>query len=115
MDDITRWAGNALLGSSSREPLAPRLPRYVQRTLDHDAERGLIAGGRAQADGYAAASRVVAAEDVARYGLRRVAELSAEEALYNQQAPDGAARYQVIVDSFTAVVANQVARVGEGR
>lgn len=115
MYDITRRAADALLGTSAAQPPALRLPRHVQRAVDHEAGRGLVAAARAQADGYAAATRVTATEDVARYGLRRVAELSAEEALYTQQAPDGAGRYQVIVDTFTAVVANQVARVGEGR
>ena len=115
MSEITRRATDLLLGTSTGQPLGPRLDRRAQRAADQEAARGLIAGARADADGYVAASRVAAAEDVARYGLHQVAELSAEEALYAEQAPDGAARYQLIVDTFTAVVANQVARVGEGR
>ena len=115
MNEITSRAADALLGASARQPLAPRLGRRVQRAVDHESARGLVAGARADADGYGAARRVAATEDVARYGLRQVAELSAEEAYYTEQAPDGAVRYQLIVDTFSAVVANQVARVGEGR
>jgi hypothetical protein len=111
MSDIMPRVSDALLGATDAN-LLPRVPRRVQQAVDAQVGRGLVRAARAQADTYAAHTRVEGASFVARTGMRRTAELSAEEAQYSAQAPMAEPRFRAIADAFASVVAGEVIKLG---
>ncbi len=108
---LTPRVSDALLGARDAD-LLPRIPRRVQNAIDAQIGRGLVRAARAQADTYAAHTRVEGASYVARTGMNRVAELSAEEVRYTAQTPMAEARYRAIADSFASLVTDEVIKLG---
>jgi hypothetical protein len=108
---LTPQISDALLGARDAD-LLPRIPRSMQRAVDAQTARGLVWAARAQANAYAAHTRIEGASFVARMGMQRVAELSAEEVCYTAQTPMAEARYRAIADSFAALVNNEVIKLG---
>jgi hypothetical protein len=113
MRDLMPRVADALLDARDGD-LLPRVPRRVVRAVDGEVGRGLVRAARAQADAYVAHTRMEGASFVARTGLARVAELTAEEARYLEQTPTraAAARYRAIGDAFAGLVANEVIKLG---
>lgn len=103
------------LATMQNAALLPRIPRRVQRAVDAQAACGLVRAARAQADAYVAHTRIEGASFVARTGLARVAELSAEEVRYSAQTPLAESRFRAITDSFAALVNREVLSLGYGR
>ena len=77
----------------------PRVPARVSRAVDHAAHRGLIAAARVRAAGY-----------VTHVGLNETAILTGLEERLIKQYPVGAARFEVIVDTYAGYVAAEIAR-----
>jgi hypothetical protein len=111
MSNIMPRVSDTLLGATDAN-LLPRVPRRVQQAVDTQVGRGLVRAARAQADTYAAHTRVEGASFVARTGMQRVAELSAEEAHYSAQMPMAEPRFRVIADALASVVAGEVIKLG---
>lgn len=111
MSNIMPRVSDALLGMTDAN-LLPQVPRRVQQAVDAQVGRGLVRAARAQANAYAANTRVEGASFVARTGMRRVAELSAEEAQYSAQTPMAEPRYRAIADAFASVVVGEVIKLG---
>jgi hypothetical protein len=111
MTNIVPHVSDALLGATDAN-LLPRVPRRVQQAVDTQIGRGLVRAARAQANAYAAHTRVEGASFAARTGMQRVAELSADEAHYSAQTPMAEPRYRAIADAFTSVVVNEVIKLG---
>lgn len=108
---LTPRVSDALMGAHDSD-LLPRIPRRVRKAIDVQIGRGLVRAARAQADTYAAHTRVEGASYVARTGMNRVAELSAEEVRYCAQTPMAEARYRAIADSFASLVTDEVIKLG---
>lgn len=93
---------NPRLGPVAR--VAPRdpdqLPRSVQRRVDDEAGDALVAATRVQGIGFAS-----------HVGLQEVASLSQEEARASEETPHATARLALIVDTATAVIAEEIARM----
>jgi hypothetical protein len=112
MTNLVPRVSNAAMAYNADADLLPRIPKRVQRAVDTQVASGLIRAARAQADTYAAHTRVEGASYVARTGMQRVAELSADEARYTAQNPMAEHRYRAIADSFAALVTNEVIKLG---
>ena len=63
---------------------------------------------RAEADGVVAATRVEMGSFVAHVALHSIGMASETEARLTRAHPTGAERYQLIVDSLTALAANEI-------
>lgn len=81
-----------------REPTD--LPRPVQRAVAAELGRGAVMGARIEATSY-----------VADLALDAVARLTREEEHHVDQTPHGTARFALIVDTATQVMAEDVARM----
>lgn len=112
MTNIIPRISDAAMAYSVDAGLLPQIPRRVRQAVDAQVAHGLVRAARAQADTYAAHTRVEGASYVARTGMLRVAELSAEEARYSAQTPLAEHRYRAIADSFAALVNNEVIKLG---
>jgi len=111
MSNLMPRVSDALLGSADAN-LLPRVPRRVQQAVDAQIGRGIVRAARAQADAYAAHTRVEGASYVARTGMQRVAELSADEVRYSAQTPMAEPRYRAIADAFASLVVGEVIKLG---
>jgi hypothetical protein len=84
-----------------RLPADPdNLPRPARREVTAELGRGVVRGAAVQATAY-----------VAELGLDAVARLTRDEEYHLEQSPRGAARYALIVDTATEVIATEVARM----
>ena len=95
--------------------LLPRVPRRVQRAIDGQHARALVRAARVQGDAYVAHTRVEAASFVARLGMHRVAELSAEAMEFSGRTPLATGRFQAIGDAYAALVVEEVIKLGYDR
>jgi hypothetical protein len=112
MTNLVPRVSDAAMAYNTGADLLPTIPRKVQRAVDAQIAGGLVRATHAQADAYAAHARVEGASYVARTGMQRVAELSADEARYTAQNPMAEHRYRAIADSFAALVNNEVIKLG---
>ena len=78
-----------------------RLPIAVGRAVDNASYQSVVAGARVQGAAY-----------VTHVALREVASLTAEEGRAIELCPLGEPRYRLIVDTFTGVVAAEIAQLG---
>ena len=76
-------------------------PRATKRALAQVHGHGLVA-----------AAKVDAAAYVTGHALQEIGLLSMEEALVVERCPHAAGRAKAIVDNFTVVAANTIARMG---
>jgi hypothetical protein len=82
------------------DPLAPALPRKVQKAIDRESARGLVSAARAQAAEFVTETRIEAVEQAttrAMLGLNRVQQI--EAALVGED-PIQAARYGGYVETY---------------
>ena len=61
------------------DPLAPALPREVQRAIDRESARGLVAAARAQAEGFATSAQIGAVAYATHEALSAYAFIRAHE------------------------------------
>lgn len=94
MSDIT------LFGSGIGTDLE-RTPRATKRALAQVQGHGLVAS-----------AKVEAAAFVTHVAIQEVGLLSMDEALLVERCPHAAGRAKAIVDNFTAVAVNTIARMG---
>ena len=80
---------------------AGRVPRPVVQNIEAVRNSGLVT-----------AAEILAAAAVTHTALGLAVMLSAEEGRAIALCPLGEARYRVLVDQFTAVAANTIARLG---
>lgn len=111
---ITRRVDNALFGTDA-DQLPARLQKQVNQGVDQQAVHAVIRGAAAQADAYEAHVRVEAAAFVTSTALSLASRLSKEEEHHAIQSPHAAGRYQVLVDRFTMLAADEVTQLGRIR
>jgi len=78
-----------------------RLPRSAKKALVQVQGHGLVTAAKVEAAAY-----------VTHVAIQEIGILSMEEALLAERLPHAAGRAKAIVDSFTAVAAATVARMG---
>lgn len=114
--ELTPRMSDAAMAVETRDnnPL-PRVPRKVQKAVDAQVGRGLVRAARAQADTYAAHTRMEGAAYLAHTGMQHVAELSAEEERYAARHPLAEGRFRAIVDAYASLVCSEVVNLRYGR
>lgn len=87
------------------------LEQHVAYAVDQEGAVGIVKAARAQADAYAANTRVEAAAFVAQVGMARVAALSAEEGRLIAQVPLAEPRLKAVADTYAGLVASELAKL----
>ena len=101
---------NLLLWRAGELPVSDLARRQLSTGLTSwQSSRELLATRR---EGIVRTARVQAAAHVTRTALREAGLLSALEARLIHEAPLGEVRYQIIVDSFAQVAADEIVRMG---
>lgn len=112
--NLVSRVSDALLDARDGDLLS-RVPRGVQRAIECQNARALVHAARVQGDAYVAHARVEAASFVARIGMHRVAELSAEAMEFSGRTPLATGRFQAIADAYASIVAEEVIKLGYDR
>jgi len=89
-----------------------RTSREVERAVEQEHARGVVAAAAAQADAYASAVTVQAATMVGHLGMTAIGMLAAEERQLAVQTPHAVDNLQAVLDAVTNVVAREVAGLG---
>jgi hypothetical protein len=90
------------------DPLAPRLPVRVQRSVDRESAWGLVSAARAQAAAFAAEARVEAVELVTERAMFGLDRLHRVEAAMVKDDPIKAAQYSGLVDDFLFIARSEL-------
>jgi len=101
--NIVRFTGNQY-GPSRLPAVHTRTGRQMEAAVEAEAATGVIATARVEATAY-----------VASTGLAHVAALTELETKLAARDPQGAERYQAIIDTFTGAVINEVAKMSRDR
>lgn len=104
ISNITRFTGDNQFDPRLLPAPHTRAARQMEAAVEDEAAQGVIAAVRIERTAY-----------VARTGLDHVAALTAQESELLQRDPQGAERYQAIIDAFAGTVITEVARMNSGR
>jgi hypothetical protein len=117
MPDLMPRVSEALYAPRNGAGLIPQTPRRVQRAVDAEIGQSLVRAAGVLVDTHVSDLRVAGASMVAEFGMHRVAELHRRAMRHLEETPTRAAadNFQAITDVLTAVVVNEVVKIGRGR
>lgn len=114
-NQVMRHVSDAVMSPTEDSGLSPGDARKLRRAVGSQAANGIVRAAGVQADAYVANTVVEMAEFVADTGLSRIARLSRREEDLIREAPLGEGRYRAVVDTYAALVAQEIGRLGRQR
>lgn len=102
--NIVRFTGGSQYDPSRLPAVRTRTARQMEAAVEEEAMTGVIATARVEATAY-----------VAQTGLAHVAALTELETKLAARDPQGAERYQAVIDTFTGAVITEVTRMSRDR